>query len=83
MPNLAPENKGAAMSILNFGAGMSYFFGYAIVMLFQGIIGNFGVMYIYIGLYFVAAALMIFVKVQQYKNETIDREVGVAIEETL
>lgn len=83
MPSLAPENKGAAMSILNFGAGMSYFFGYAIVMLFQSIIGNFGVMYIYIALYFFAAALMVFVKVKQYPEETIEHEVSIAVEELL
>ena len=36
MPSLAPENKGAAMSALNFGAGMSAFLGPLVVTLFLG-----------------------------------------------
>lgn len=61
MPTLAPENKGAAMSILNLGAGLSTFIGPAVVGLFIGSIGATGVIWIYTGLYLVAALLMKFV----------------------
>ncbi|GAA3318657.1 hypothetical protein GCM10020331_022350 [Ectobacillus funiculus] len=35
VPSLAPENKGAAMSILSLGAGLSTFVGPAIVGVFH------------------------------------------------
>lgn len=83
MPMLAPNDKGAAMSILNFGAGMSYFFGYFIVTLFIDYVDNAGVIYIYTGLYFVAAVLMIFVNVKQPSKDTVDHEASLAIKEAL
>lgn len=83
MPMLAPNDKGAAMSILNFGAGMSYFFGYFIVTLFISSVGTPGVMYIYTGLYVVAAILMLFVNVKQPSNDTVDHEASLAIKEVL
>ena len=61
MPSLAPENKGAAMSILNLGAGLSTFVGPAVVGLFIGPFGAAGVIWIYTGLYLLAAVLMKFV----------------------
>ncbi|MFK8259995.1 MFS transporter [Erwinia sp. AnSW2-5] len=61
MPSLAPENKGAAMSILNLGAGLSTFVGPAIVGVFIGSLGADGVIWIYTGLYLLAALLMKFV----------------------
>nr|WP_314423055.1 MFS transporter [uncultured Erwinia sp.] len=61
MPSLAPENKGAAMSILNLGAGLSTFVGPAVVGLFIGPFGASGVIWIYTGLYLLAAVLMKFV----------------------
>lgn len=83
MPMLAPKDKGAAMSILNFGAGMSYFFGYFIVTLFIASVGNAGVIYIYTALYLVAACLMIFVNVGQPTSDSVDHEVGAAVKEAL
>lgn len=83
MPMLAPNDKGAAMSILNFGAGMSYFFGYFIVTLFINYVDNAGVVYIYTALYFVAAMLMIFVNVKQSKTDTVHYEESLAIKEAL
>lgn len=61
LPSLAPENKGAAMSILNLGAGLSTFIGPAVVGIFIGSLGAQGVIWIYTGLYVVAAVLMKFV----------------------
>ncbi|GAA3315008.1 hypothetical protein GCM10020331_008970 [Ectobacillus funiculus] len=45
--SLAPENKGSAMAIVSFGAGMSYFIAPAIVGAFIGLIGVHGVMWIF------------------------------------
>jgi polyol permease family len=60
MPSLAPENKGAAMSLLNLGAGASNWFGPAIVYLFLKPLGVGGVMWIYAVLYLVSAVLAMF-----------------------
>lgn len=60
MPSLAPENKGAAMSILNLGAGASVWVGPAIVGLFLPTLGVGGVMWIFAGLYVLSAVLTLF-----------------------
>jgi polyol permease family len=60
MPSLAPNNKGAAMSLLNLGAGASNWFGPAIVYLFLKPLGVGGVMWIYAGLYLLSAVLALF-----------------------
>ncbi|WP_248763297.1 MFS transporter [Pseudarthrobacter sp. SSS035] len=57
MPSLAPEHKGAAMSALNFGAGLSVFLGPLIATLFLSLIGVGGVMWIFAGLYLLSAVL--------------------------
>lgn len=68
MPTLAPDNKGAAMSILNLGAGLSTFVGPAVVGLFIGSLGASGVIWIFVGLYLLSAVLMKFVTVPVSKN---------------
>ena len=60
MPLLAPENKGAAISMLNLGAGLSTLLGPAIVALFLGPLGVEGVMWIFAGLYGISALLALF-----------------------
>ena len=60
MPLLAPENKGAAISMLNLGAGASTLLGPAIVAAFIGPLGVEGVMWIFAGLYGVSALLALF-----------------------
>jgi polyol permease family len=60
MPSLAPEHKGAAMSLLNLGAGASVWVGPAIVTLFLVPLGVAGVMWIYAVLYLVSAVLTMF-----------------------
>lgn len=57
MPSLAPEHKGAAMSALNFGAGLSVFLGPLIVTLFLSLVGVGGVMWIFAGLYLLSAVV--------------------------
>src|ERR1700719_457078 len=60
MPLLAPENKGAAISMLNLGAGASAMPGPAIVAVFIGPLGVEGVMWIFAGLYALSAVLALF-----------------------
>jgi polyol permease family len=60
MPSLAPEHKGAAMSLLNLGAGASVWVGPAVVALFLTRIGVVGVMWIYAVLYLISAGLTLF-----------------------
>jgi polyol permease family len=60
MPSLAPRKKGAAMSLLNLGAGASNGVGPAIVTAFKPLVGVGGVMWIYAVLYLVSAALTLF-----------------------
>ncbi|MET1030646.1 MFS transporter [Domibacillus tundrae] len=60
--SMAPDQKGSAMAVVSFGAGMSYFIAPAIVGAFIGTIGVHGVMWIFAGLYFLGAVLMKFMK---------------------
>ncbi len=60
MPSLAPKHKGAAMSILNLGAGASVWVGPAIVGLFLPRLGVAGVMWIFAVLYLISAILALF-----------------------
>jgi polyol permease family len=57
VPSLVKEDKGAAMAILNLGAGLPVFVGPAIVGLFIGIAGTGGLMWILAILYFISALL--------------------------
>ncbi|MBE0677406.1 MAG: MFS transporter, partial [Bacteroidales bacterium] len=57
VPSLVKKEKGAAMAILNLGAGLPVFVGPAIVGLFIGLIGNAGVIWILAILYFIGAFL--------------------------
>lgn len=61
-PMLAPKNKGAAMSILNLGAGLSAFLAPAIVGLVFESLGAQGVLFIYAGCYILSAILTPFLK---------------------
>lgn len=61
MPSLAPNNKAAAMSLLNLGAGASNWVGPAIVGLLPWV-GVGGVMWIYAILYLISAGLALLLK---------------------
>ncbi|WP_242321325.1 MFS transporter [Bacillus cereus group sp. BfR-BA-01354] len=63
VPSLAPENKGAAMSVLNLGSGLSAFVGPLVVTAFIGPLGVGGVMWIFAGLYFFGAFLTHFLTI--------------------
>ncbi len=60
MPSLAPDRKGAAMSVLNLGAGAATWVGPGIVALFLPSLGVVGVMWIFAGLYVVSAVMALF-----------------------
>jgi len=57
MATLAPESRGAAMSIMNLGSGMSIWLGPAIVGLFLPRVGISGVIWIFAILYFISAII--------------------------
>ncbi|MEF3109981.1 MFS transporter [Raoultella sp. WB_B2P2-3] len=76
MPSLAPNNRGAAMSVLNLGAGLSTFVGPAVVGLFIGSYGASGVIWIFTGLYLFSAVLMKFVTLSPEQTETQARMVA-------
>jgi len=61
VPSLVKSDKGAAIAILNLGAGLSVFVGPAIVGLFIGSLGNEGVVWILAGLYLISAVLTRFI----------------------
>jgi polyol permease family len=61
VPSLVKKDKGAAMAILNLGAGLPVFVGPAIVGLFIGLVGNAGVIWILAILYSISALLTKFI----------------------
>lgn len=67
MAALAPGRKGAAMSILNLGAGASAWVGPAVVGIFLPVVGVGGVMWIFAVLYVISAVLTLFMKVPEDK----------------
>lgn len=63
MPSLSPERKGAAMSLLNLGAGASVWVGPGIVALFLSSLGVVGIMWIFASLYLLSAVLALFLTI--------------------
>lgn len=61
VPSLVNKDKGAAMAILNLGAGLPVFVGPAIVGLFIGLVGDEGVIWILAILYLISAILTKFI----------------------
>jgi polyol permease family len=57
MATLAPESRGAAMSIMNLGSGMSTWIGPAIAGIFLPLLGVGGVIWIFAGMYLTAAVI--------------------------
>jgi polyol permease family len=66
VPSLVKTDKGAAMAVLNFGAGLAVFAGPAIVWVFIGTVGNEGVVWILSVLYLISALMTGFI--------TLDKE---------
>ena len=61
VPSLVKREKGAAMSILNLGAGLPVFIGPAIVGIFIGLIGSTGVVWVLASLYLISAVITNFI----------------------
>lgn len=61
VPSLVQKDKGAAMAILNLGAGLPVFIGPAIVGICIGTIGDEGVIWVLACLYFLSAILTKFI----------------------
>jgi polyol permease family len=57
MATLAPESRGAAMSIMNLGSGLSTFIGPAIAGVFLPLLGVSGVIWIFAFMYLTAAVI--------------------------
>lgn len=72
VPSLVQKDKGAAMSVLNLGAGLAVFAGPAIVRIFIGSTGAEGVVWILAGLYFLSAVLTRFITIPGAKELKID-----------
>jgi polyol permease family len=71
VPSLVKTEKGAAMSVLNLGAGLAVFIGPAIVGLFISMLGSAGVTWIFALLYLASAVLTHFMKIKpEYSEET-------------
>ncbi|GAA0592064.1 MFS transporter [Virgibacillus siamensis] len=74
-PSLVGDgDKGAAMSILNLGAGLCVFVGPALVTLFYDLVDTQGMMWILGGLYFAAAIMAGFLKLpeESHKEKTAE-----------
>jgi MFS family permease len=69
MPSLAPEKKGAAMSLLNLGAGAANWVGPGVLTLFWEQYGVGVVMWIYAGLYLVSAVMALFLTLPKEEAE--------------
>ncbi len=76
IPSLVKTDKGAAMAILNLGAGLAVFVGPLIVGLFFGVVGAEGVCWILAGLYLVSAILTRFITLptQTAKGEDVPED---------
>jgi polyol permease family len=72
VPSLVKKDKGAAMSILNLGAGLPVFVGPAIVGLFIGPAGSEGVIWILAVLYLISAFLARFITLSPEKNTVVN-----------
>ena len=79
VPSLVKKDKGAAMAILNLGAGLAVFVGPAIVGIFIGSLGNDGVVWILAALYFISAILTRFITLTDNAGMTAGRESDVVI----
>lgn len=75
-PSLVKQEKGAAMSILNLGAGLSAFVGPALVALFIGSLGYAGLTWLFAGLFVAAGIMMIFVTLPDEKKTKTDPDLN-------
>lgn len=62
VPMMAPDQKGAAISALNLGSGLSNFVGPLLITLLVASLGTRGVLFIIAALYFISVVLTYFLK---------------------
>ena len=75
MPSLAPDHKGAALSLLSLGAGMSVWIGPAIVAVLLRPIGVAGVMWVFAAMYFLSGILTLALRLPAEERLAPEREV--------
>lgn len=68
VPSLVKEDKGAAMAILNLGAGLPVFIGPALVGILIGTIGSAGVIWVLAGLYLISAFLTRYITINKSQD---------------
>lgn len=69
VPSLTKEEKGAAISVLNLGAGLSVFVGPALVGLLYGVMGSQGIIWVLAASYVLGAILTSFITLQEERME--------------
>jgi MFS family permease len=74
MPSLAPEHRGASLSLLSLGAGMSVWVGPALVALLLKPIGVVGLMWVFAGLYLVSGFLALTLRLPGEDKTTAGQE---------
>ena len=74
VPSVAGEDKGAAMSVLNFSAGLSTFVAPAIALAFIGLVGAEGVLWIFSALYLVSAVMVKFIHIPEEENRKMQEK---------
>lgn len=78
LPTLAPDNKGAAMSVLNLGSGLYCVYRLGIVSLFIGPLGAGGVIWIFTALYFRVPFLTRFLTISEQSTRCSIRRNGLS-----
>ncbi|TDH28649.1 MFS transporter [Segetibacter sp. 3557_3] len=81
VPSLVKKDKGAAMAILNLGAGLPVFVGPAIVGLFIGSAGDEGVIWILAVMYVISAILTKFITLPENARTTSHMRQDVVVEQ--
>lgn len=76
VPSLVKDDKGAAMAVLNLGAGLAVFAGPLIVGVFYPLVGAEGVIWILAGLYFISAFLTKFITLPNNAKTIIQEDEG-------
>ncbi len=71
MATLAPQSRGAAMSIMNLGSGTSIWLGPAIAGIFLPRVGVSGVIWIFAGLYVVSALLTMTLRLPEEQHPVL------------
>ena len=71
MATLAPQSRGAAMSIMNLGSGTSIWLGPAIAGIFLPRVGVSGVIWIFAGLYVVSALLTMTLRLPEEQHPVV------------